>query len=81
MFFSDRRLPTPRFSLVWLFGLTTVASLDLALIRIGAGMIGLAFTLALLLCLDFKTEKYRFALAGICLVAHAILMAPSNGGH
>lgn len=75
---SGRPLPTPRFSLGWLLGLTAVAAFDAALINAGLGMVGLALTLFLLLCVDFKSEKFRCALAALCFFAHLLMMEVSK---
>jgi len=65
--------PKPKMSLLWLFGLVTLSALNLALAKVGLGMLAAVLTLFLLLCLDFSSEKIRFTLAMTCVTVHALL--------
>jgi len=65
--------PKPKMSLLWLFGLVTLSALNLAMAKVGLGMLAAVLTLFLLLCLDFSSEKIRFTLAMTCVTVHALL--------
>ena len=65
--------PKPKMSLLWLFGLVTLSALNLAMAKVGLGMLAVVLTLFLLLCLEFSSEKTRFTLAMTCVTVHALL--------
>jgi hypothetical protein len=62
-----------QFSLAWLLALLVLVAADLALFRVGAGPIGYAVLLLLVLCLDFPSERYRLLAAGIVIFSQALL--------